>query len=325
MRNAAGLHWMFGDHLGSSSTVRTPAGTNVRQRYLPFGPVRGAAGLPTEYGFTGQRLDPSGLMDYNARQYDPVLGRFTSPDTIIPDSGDPQSFNRYSYVNNNPVNFTDPSGHEPCIAGGGRCEDAKGSARDSNSGLKGMYERATLRATGPTDSRSVVEPSGLLSAVVVGVRRLMSEVEGLGRHSKVAQWGRGRHHVSGVLAEMSSTRTWKVLGRAMFFGDSIEVAVGVGESAGKAAGAYLNTGDAEYALETGAYLAGRNAAQIAGGDVAGLASGGAMGTLCAAAGGLAGIGCAIGGQIWGNVTGADRAGGWFDRLVTPPAPPGVLP
>jgi hypothetical protein len=61
MRNATGLHWMFGDHLGSASTVRTPAGTNVRQRYLPFGRVRGAATLPTEYGFTGQRLDPSGI------------------------------------------------------------------------------------------------------------------------------------------------------------------------------------------------------------------------------------------------------------------------
>jgi RHS repeat-associated protein len=111
MRNTAGLQWMFGDHLGSASTVRTPAGVNIRQRYLPFGRLRGAATLPTEYGFTGQRLDPSGLMDYNARQYDPVLGRFTSPDTIIPDAADPQAFNRYSYVNNNPVNFTDPTGH----------------------------------------------------------------------------------------------------------------------------------------------------------------------------------------------------------------------
>jgi RHS repeat-associated protein len=111
MRKTTGLHWLFGDHLGSNSTVRTPAGTNIRQRYLPFGRVRGAATLPTEYGFTGQRLDPSGLMDYNARQYDPVLGRFTSPDTIIPDPTDPQSLNRYTYVNNNPANFTDPTGH----------------------------------------------------------------------------------------------------------------------------------------------------------------------------------------------------------------------
>jgi hypothetical protein len=40
-----------------------------------------------------------------------VLGRFISPDPIVPDPGNPQSLNRYSYVGNNPVNLTDPSGH----------------------------------------------------------------------------------------------------------------------------------------------------------------------------------------------------------------------
>ncbi len=51
------------------------------------------------------------LVDTIARRYDPVLGRFIQPDTIVPDPGDPQSLNRYSYVNNNPVRYTDPSGH----------------------------------------------------------------------------------------------------------------------------------------------------------------------------------------------------------------------
>ncbi len=46
-----------------------------------------------------------------ARRYDPVLGRFIQPDTIVPDPGDPQALNRYSYVGNNPVRYTDPSGH----------------------------------------------------------------------------------------------------------------------------------------------------------------------------------------------------------------------
>ena len=53
------------------------------------------------------------LVDYVARRYDPVLGRFIQPDTIVPDPGDPQALNRYSYVGNNPVRYTDPSGH--CI------------------------------------------------------------------------------------------------------------------------------------------------------------------------------------------------------------------
>ena len=47
----------------------------------------------------------------NARLYDPVLGRFISADSIIPAPGNMQAFNRYSYVDNNPLKYTDPSGH----------------------------------------------------------------------------------------------------------------------------------------------------------------------------------------------------------------------
>jgi hypothetical protein len=51
-----------------------------------------------------------GLMDYNARFYSPMLGRFIQPDSMTPDG--PQGLNRYSYVSNNPVNFNDPTGHQ---------------------------------------------------------------------------------------------------------------------------------------------------------------------------------------------------------------------
>jgi len=44
--------------------------------------------------------------------YDPELGRFIQPDTVIPDLSNPQSYNRYSYVLNNPLRYTDPSGHQ---------------------------------------------------------------------------------------------------------------------------------------------------------------------------------------------------------------------
>jgi hypothetical protein len=45
------------------------------------------------------------------RTYLPEIGRFISPDTLVPDPGNPQSHNRYSYVLNSPVNYTDPSGY----------------------------------------------------------------------------------------------------------------------------------------------------------------------------------------------------------------------
>jgi len=51
------------------------------------------------------------LYFYAWRYYDPTLGRFTQPDTIVPNPNNPQDFNRYSYCNNNPINYVDPSGH----------------------------------------------------------------------------------------------------------------------------------------------------------------------------------------------------------------------
>jgi RHS repeat-associated protein len=57
-----------------------------------------------------------GIYDFNARMYDPAIGRFLSADTIVPGAGDPQSFNRFAFVRNNPLKYVDPSGHEP-VAG----------------------------------------------------------------------------------------------------------------------------------------------------------------------------------------------------------------
>jgi RHS repeat-associated protein len=67
--------------------------------------------LPTDIGFTGQRSDSTGLMYYRARYYAQGLGRFISADTIVPQASDPQSWNRYSYTRNNPINRIDPTGH----------------------------------------------------------------------------------------------------------------------------------------------------------------------------------------------------------------------
>lgn len=66
----------------------------------------------TPYQFTGQRKEAAiGLYDYHARFYDPLIGRFVQADTIVPGPGSPQSWDRYAYVNNNPINYSDPSGH----------------------------------------------------------------------------------------------------------------------------------------------------------------------------------------------------------------------
>jgi len=68
--------------------------------------------IATSLRFTGQRENATiGLYFYNARYYDPALGRFTQPDTIVPQPGNPGGLNRYSYVLNNPIKYRDPTGH----------------------------------------------------------------------------------------------------------------------------------------------------------------------------------------------------------------------
>ena len=116
MRTGGELHWMFTDHLGSTLTTYKADGTQQPQRqyYYPWGNLRGSTEptIPTDVGYTGQTLDTTtGLMYYHARYYDPTIGRFTAADTIIPNPANPQDLNRYSYVLNNPVLHTDPSGH----------------------------------------------------------------------------------------------------------------------------------------------------------------------------------------------------------------------
>jgi len=126
MRTTVGVSttvtYLHSDHLGSTSLTTDAAGALLaRVLYYPYGETRYTEGtLQTDYGYTGQRNEGpglGGLMDYGARHYDPYLGRFVSADTIVPGTEQPQSWNRYAYVRNNPLLYVDPSGHTECKVG----------------------------------------------------------------------------------------------------------------------------------------------------------------------------------------------------------------
>ena len=120
------LPWFHQGARGAVVGVADSSGTLVAEtRYLPFGETRtdvGVAITQTDFGYTFQRnLPDTGLMDYKARFYDPSLGRFIQPDTLVPTMESSQALNRYAYVNNNPINRIDPSGNRDCDADGKNC------------------------------------------------------------------------------------------------------------------------------------------------------------------------------------------------------------
>ncbi|HKT31190.1 MAG TPA: RHS repeat-associated core domain-containing protein [Gammaproteobacteria bacterium] len=115
--------YITGDHLGSVSEITDEVGdVDERMSYGPFGERRDPATwqpyttIPdltdvTDKGYTGQQqMDAVGLVHMNGRVYDPAIGRMISADPTVPDPFDSQSFNRYAYVENNPLSAIDPSG-----------------------------------------------------------------------------------------------------------------------------------------------------------------------------------------------------------------------
>jgi RHS repeat-associated protein len=102
---------IYGDQLGSVSAVADGNGNLISETlYHPWGTPRYSDGIsPTDYGYTGQ-MQVGDIYFYNARWYDPQLGRFMQADTFVPTAQDTQAWDCIAYINNNPVIGTDPTG-----------------------------------------------------------------------------------------------------------------------------------------------------------------------------------------------------------------------
>jgi RHS repeat-associated protein len=116
--------YLHRDGLGSIDTVSDSSGAIAEQtRRDPYGlavtnfdqptvPIAIAASAnKVRLGFTGQEQDDDiGLINMRGRLYDPRLARFLTPDPIVTQPLNGQNYNRYSYVLNNPLKYTDPTG-----------------------------------------------------------------------------------------------------------------------------------------------------------------------------------------------------------------------
>nr|MBP7512614.1 hypothetical protein [Bacteroidia bacterium] len=122
--NAPQYYYTYTDHLGSIVAI-TNGSTLWKQSFDAFGRQRNPAnwndyttipsitlnGFVLDRGYTGhQHLKEFGIINMNGRLYDPIVGRMLNVDNFVQDPSSSQAFNRYSYVVNNPLKYTDPSG-----------------------------------------------------------------------------------------------------------------------------------------------------------------------------------------------------------------------
>ncbi|MGI0120191.1 RHS repeat domain-containing protein, partial [Zooshikella sp. RANM57] len=140
--NGINVNYFHRDHLNSLTAITDQNGQVVeRFSYDPWGKRRQTdwqaaidftqiTSTITKRGFTNhEHLDGVGLIHMNGRVYDPNVGRFLSADPVIQYPDDLQSFNRYSYVRNNPLNAYDPTGFSECKpdSNGNGCDDSGGN------------------------------------------------------------------------------------------------------------------------------------------------------------------------------------------------------
>jgi RHS repeat-associated protein len=153
------VFYYFSDHLGSASVVTNATGTIVEESdYYPFGGERVITNSdPNQYKFTGKERDgESGLDYFGARYLSANLGRFATPDPVHFQAemlSDPQRFNLYGYVRNNPLFFVDPKGEAIELTGTAeerkKLLDAIKNAVGDEAG-KYLYENAVTDTDGNT-------------------------------------------------------------------------------------------------------------------------------------------------------------------------------
>jgi len=119
--------FFFNDALGSAVAAVNESGDLCwSEDYTPYGDknvnddvvnVTGCGVVGEERGFTGHTEDVnSDLVYMQQRYYDPSIGRFLSIDPMGADPGNPKTYNRYAYANNNPYKYVDPDGELPVLA-----------------------------------------------------------------------------------------------------------------------------------------------------------------------------------------------------------------
>jgi RHS repeat-associated protein len=171
-------YFLVKDYLGSVMKVLRPDGSTVEEHsYDPWGNPRNPddwsfenvnTTFLTGRGYTGhEHLPEFQLINMNGRMYDPIIGRVLSPDNYVQNPYSAQNYNRYSYVLNNPLKYTDPTGHKLKwwqwgLIGLG-ADLLTGGAISITAGLTGMFATTTAGLTS-SFAATTIGQTGMLFA-----------------------------------------------------------------------------------------------------------------------------------------------------------------
>ena len=185
------LNWMHRDRLGSIVLITGQTGAVVeKMAYDAWGKRRALDGTNStpdtvdgktdNKGFTGhEMLDQLDLVHMNGRVYDPSLARFLSADPYLNDPTNGQGYNRYSYVLNNPTNFTDPTGFTSVVVPGSLRKGWKMNQTINNviewsAGKQAALERQAVKSAARLGGVAVRVLPVARAAAIKGLPRLIA-------------------------------------------------------------------------------------------------------------------------------------------------------
>jgi RHS repeat-associated protein len=308
------IYYVTRDHLGSTALITDHTGALVANvKYSALGWNENSStdhakfAAVTRHGYTGQEDTYNvGGVNMNGRIYGGGVlpGLFLSPDPYIPDRTNTISYNRYAYVNYNPLTLVDPSGFDDC-PGGMVCVNAP-------------YENSPSPLdTGPVGDGSEASGGSLETIVVHGSRYPNGTITMQGNQNQGSQGNQNQEQIqqcinnNQYLAAIAAGAVQGAVTAGMLTGFN-PLAIAVGAGVGGVLGYGISTIDSDstnQAVGRGEFgaVAGLTRNVFSGGSLVGAFTGGAVGGLVTGATGDPTLGAAVGGIV-GGANGAAMTG-----------------
>jgi len=180
--------YVFGQASGTAENEGSDAFGQPRSVTGASDPTWGANDVTKRRYINQEDLLDAHLIDLNARVYDPLIGKFLSPDPIIANQDDSQSWNAYAYSHNNPMSKEDPTGLEPDENPACQGDCGRGTPSGNNLGHGVYYDPRTNTLSVPVGTSSSV------------AQHIAGSIEGGGSQGSLA----GAHDVGGIEQSMGS-------------------------------------------------------------------------------------------------------------------------